>query len=243
MSFSVLPTLGLMKNLYTLPRTQERFEAYLKLLEGNHKGDLAYPISGYNPKAKDHILTCIENLEKLNAEQIVEETLEEINQNFIFKTEIKVALNISDDLLGGWTNRFTGDYDGKFKINALASRGFCTPILWSSEVYSPEKIKLRILGYALRTFYWFENKKIISLEDHVNQEVFVAQNCKIQTSTKMVEQEIRTLKEYYFKNKNSEDYSLIFNFFYGNKASESLSFAIFGLPENVFGFDLAHFLA
>jgi hypothetical protein len=232
MTFLPLKTIQLMLNLYEKPRIDERFQAYLKLLQGDTKGDLVLPIGGYNPMAKEGFILKLKELQTLKAEQIMAEVLTEIN--FQYSTHkntntFKVALNLSDDLQGGWTNRFTSDYDSKFKINALINRQFCTPIFWSSEEFSDERIRQRVAEYVFRTIYWLENLKPKTLKEHIEQEQFVAQ--KVGFEAKNIP------NAFYQKHQNSEDYHLIFNFFYGNQASESLGFPNFGIEENMNGFN------
>ena len=236
MTFHPLPTIQPMLNLYEKPRTDERFQAYLKLLKGDTKGDLVLPIGGYNPMAKDGLILKLKELQTLKAEQIMAEVLSEINlqySNHKNPQTFKVALNLSDDLQGGWTNRFTSDYDSKFKINALVNRQFCTPFFWSSEEFSEEKIRQRIAEYVFRTIYWLENPKPKTLKEHIEQEQFITQK----TGNTKFEGSFTDLVKLYQEHQYSENYHLIFNFFYGNKASESLAFPIFGIEDNVAGFD------
>jgi hypothetical protein len=227
MTFHPLPTIQIMLNLYEKPRTDERFQEYLKLLQGDTKGDLMMPIGGFNPMAKEPLILKLKELQALKAEQIMAEVLSEINLQYSTKKNakiFKVALNLSDDLQGGWTNRFTSDYDSKFKINALINRQFCTPIFWSSEEFTEEKTRQRVAEYVFRTIYWLEHPKPKTLKDHVAQELFVLS----QTETKGN----FIPNKFYQKHQNSEDYHLIFNFFYGNEASEFLGFPTFGVNQN-----------
>jgi len=50
--------------------------------------------------------------------------------------EFKVALNLSDDLKGGWTNHFTSDYDSKFKLKGFVNKNFCIPVFGKRNFYS-----------------------------------------------------------------------------------------------------------
>jgi hypothetical protein len=229
MTFHPLPIIQIMLNLYEKPRTVERFQEYLKLLQGDTKGDLVMPIGGFNPMAKESLILKLKELQALKAEQIMAEILSKINLQYSTKNNdkiFKVALNLSDDLQGGWTNRFTSDYDSKFKINALINRQFCTPIFWSSEEFTEEKIRQRVAEYVFRTIYWLEYPKPKTLKDHVTQEQFV----RSQTGTG---DNILT-NEFYQKHQNSEDYHLIFNFFYGDEASEFLGFSTFEIGKHAY---------
>jgi len=67
--------------------------------------------------------------------------------------------------------------------------------------------------------------RYLTLEDHLNQEIFVA----VKSMNKIEEEGNNDrLQSFYIENKTSEEYSLIFNFFYGNKGSESLGYKTFG---------------
>jgi hypothetical protein len=226
--FELLPTIDIMVHLYEQPRDAARFQAYLKLLQGDKKSDLTLPISGFNPMAKPHLLEKLSELKAIQAETIIEKTLFDLNQRvkLVKKSLVfKVALNVLDDWKGGWTNRFTSDYDSKFKINALVKRQFCTPIFWSSEPYSEVLVRQRTLESAFRTIYWLQNPKPITLKDHVEQEKWVAHQSNLLFYQKS---EPRFAKpDLFIKHWESDSYHLIFNFLYGDEASESLGLPIF----------------
>ena len=240
MPFKLLPILDILIDLYKKPRTPDRFQAYLKTLQGDTKSDLAVPISGFNPMAKAHLLDRLHELKELGAEEIIKHTLIELNtatSSKCLNRIITIAINVSDDLQGGWTNRYTSDYDSKFRFNGLFSRNFCVPIFWSSEKCTAPLIRQRTLEYAFRTLYWMDYPKPKTLQDHLKQEVFVAHQTK--TESRFSEAAFSQLANFYKANEHATDYSLIFNFFYGDKASASLGFLTYGLPDDITGFEYA----
>jgi hypothetical protein len=104
MTFELLPIMDIMFDLYQKPRTLDRFEEYLKTLQGDTKGDLILPIGGFNPMAKDHALEKLSELKELHAEQIIKDMLVKLNRELSEKktqSVFKVVLNLSDDLKGG----------------------------------------------------------------------------------------------------------------------------------------------
>ncbi|MEO7292620.1 MAG: hypothetical protein ABIW34_05930 [Ginsengibacter sp.] len=239
MIFELLPTIDIMFDLYEKPRTIERFQQYLKILQGDTKGDLAMPISGFNPMAKEHILQKLTELKSLNTEQVVQETLFDLNNKLTNQPNdkiYKVALNLSDDLKGGWTNHFTTDYESKFKINAIVNRNFCTPLFWTSEHFTIELIKKRTLQYAYRTIYWLTNPKPKTLKDHVEQERFVSKNVDITTAIKQI-LDLNIIDTFYKQHQDTDNYHIIFNFFYGDSASKSLEFPCFGVSGQITGYE------
>ena len=233
MTFELLPIIDKMLEIYQKPRNFDRFQDYLSLLQGETKGDLAVPISGFNPMAKEHVVEKLLELKDLKAEHIIEETIFELNKSDILreaKNDIfKVSLTLSDDLKGGWTNRFTTDYDSKFKLNALINRHFCTPVFWTSENFDSILIRERTLEYAFRTIHWLSKPKPKTLKEHVEQEVFVAKQIKYQSKKEPCD--VSFLNDFYEKYKETDGCSIIFNFFYGDEASEQLGFKTYGIGE------------
>lgn len=242
MKFELVPILTTMKELYEEPASMDRFKNYLNKLQGPIKGDLQLPIGGYNPMAKDHILNKIQELENLGAEAITIECLEELSGNFksLDHPTIRVVLNLADDFKGGWTNKFTTDYDSKFKINALINRNFCTPYFFSSENYSENMIRERTKSYALRSIFWIQNGKPQTLSDLLQQEVFVHSNTDINSIE--ISENIESRLNHFERHKNSEEYTILFNFFYGDEISKSLGYPSHGYREFE-GFKIAKYLA
>jgi hypothetical protein len=240
-NFELVPILDTMLDFYQKPRDFDRFQAYLSLLQGDTKGDLARPIGGFNPMAKAHVLDKLNELKALDAEKIMSKILADLSSNKKNAPVFKVSLTLADDWKGGWTNHYTADFDSKFKLNALIQRQFCTPVFWTSDDYTEGAIHDCTMEYALRTIYWFNQKtKPQTLKDHFEQELFVAKNGNY-TRPKPV-CDTTALRQFYKTHADSDDYALIFNFFYGDEASESLGFKTFGTNEAMAGFKLAqHF--
>lgn len=240
MRFELVPILDTMLDFYAKPRDFDRFQAYLSLLQGETKGDLARPISGFNPMAKPHVLEKLKELKTLEAEKIMAETLAGISSKQENAPVFKVSLTLSDDLKGGWTNRFTADFDSKFRLNALINRQFCTPVFWTNETYSKDVIRERTIEYALRTQYWVDKKtKPRTLKDHVEQEQFVAKKRTPQYKSLKLDYEIKFLQQFYKTHADSDDYALILNFFYGDAACDTLGLKTYGIRDEMAGFKFA----
>ena len=232
MKFKLRPILSEIRELYSKPISGERFKEYLSKLQGATKGELALPISGFNPMAKNHILSKIDELEQLEAEKIMEASIEEFNAtlNVPSNEEYMVVLNIADDLKGSWTNYYATDFDSKFKLNALVTRKFCVPYFWTSEEYNKDIIKARTLEYINRTIYWLAHSKPRTLEEHLAQEIYVASKTT-QNYKAIGKVNYKAMEEYYLENKNTDEYDKIFNFFYGNEGSESLGYKQYGIKD------------
>ena len=241
--FITLPILDKMESLYKLPRDRKRFDTYLNILQGSQKGKMLLPIAGYNPMGKESVLERIKELKALKAEDLISETLLEVNAEISSKVfpEIHVVLNLADDIGGSWSNKCTVDYTSKFNIGPLVKRRFCTPYFWCSEAFTKEKIVSRTLEYAYRTLFWIDIGQPKSLKDLIHQETYVASK----TSSKkevMAGENLKKAKEYFNQRSESEDYSVLFNFFYGDAASAALNYPTFGASEDQ-GFLFAHHLS
>ena len=230
-----------MLDLYAKPRSRERFQEYISMLQDRKKGDLILPIVGFNPMAKEHIVRKLTELKELKAEQVIQDTLNNINVTLTEEYEqrtFKVVLNLADDLRGGWTNLYTTDYDSKFKINALVRRSFCTPFFWTSESYTEQLIRNRTLEYVFRTIFWLTNPKPKTLKDHIEQEIYVAEMSRID-SDNLASNDFELLDNFFFKYQESDDYGIVFNFLYGDNASKSLEYSAHGIRGEANGFDYA----
>ena len=239
MPFQLRPILSDIKELYSKPRSPQRFQEYLAMLHGNTKGDMALPIVGFNPMAKEHILEKIGQLEALQAEELIADVLQRLNT--IEKDPlgaITVVINIADDLMGAWTNGHTTDYDSKFKLSAFVSRRFCVPHFWTSENYSAALIETRVKSYAYRMQYLMVNPLPMTLEDHVKQETYVERQLGL--STALDSDTYQALDHFYLNHRDSDDYSLIFNFFYGDDASSSLGYRTYGIT-GATGYDYSRY--
>ena len=233
-----MPTFYKMLELYGQPISRARFDNYLALLQGNTNNDIELPVSGYNPMAKQHVFDKLAYLKSLKAEEIVVATIADLNGKIRDSSDhqiFKVAINLSDDLQGGWTNRFTSDYDSKFRTDALFKRHFCVIILWATEEINADIVQQRTLEYCYRAIYRKNHPKPLTLVDHIAQERFVAASLY----PSLPKTENQHLVSFYNEHQQTTNYSIIFNFLYGDEASASLGFPSFGIPEKMAGFRFA----
>lgn len=148
--FAHLPLLTPQLGLYRLPRSPERFEAYVKLLTG--PGDtLALPLAAINPMAKAHVVKTLEQFLELDAETLAAEAVVQANAHLELPTLINVGLVVVDDVAGGWTNRYLTETSARFESLELR-HGFATTLLWASEAPTPEGVTQGVLAACYRTF-------------------------------------------------------------------------------------------
>ena len=240
MRFQLLPVVDIMIELYQSPINADRFTKYMKILQGNSPGDISLPITYYNPMGKEHVLKKLLDLKAFDIENVMKDTLNLINETISSKDSISVRVSpaLADDLGGGWTNRFTTDYDSKFNINDLFKRNFCTPLFWVSEAYSIEKIKERTADYCYRVLYRSNNPQPLSLKDHIKQEAYVANQNVFKNKNRPLTN-FENIHRFYLDHKNSTGYPTIFNFLYGDSASKELGHAAYGIREEWAGYTYA----
>ena len=234
MIFELLPMLDKMIEFYQKPRNPERFQEYLRLMLNDRKDEVLLPAQMFNPMGKEHILEKLLELKSLRAEEIMVETLAKINREFGKNSsdKYKVAFNLPDDLKGGWTNRFTTDYDSKFAMKYYLKNHFCLPTFWASESFTEKIITERTQEYARRTIFQAGFSQPKTLAEHLKQEAFSlnsTENYKIEPK----------ILEIFQKNKDSEDFSVIFNFLYGDKIAAEIGYKTICVEEDLLGFKLA----
>jgi hypothetical protein len=151
MNLSFLPLLHIQRDLYAMPRGMERFREYIKTMTDPETGDLALPLVAMNPMGKEHVPALIDQYISLGAESIAAEAIAGITTEF--SREYKVGLVVSDDLKGGWTNRWASEYSHRIEGHAITKRGFITAILWTSEPATIEAVRDAVLTSIYRVDY------------------------------------------------------------------------------------------
>jgi hypothetical protein len=243
MRFEPLPLLDLMIEYYCLPRGFERFQEYIRLLTGDSKDDMQIPIVAFNPMGKEHVLDKLKELKLIDAEKIIFDCISEINPEIIEQNTnriFRVALTLADDLKGGWTNRYTTDYQTKFKNSAFLKRNFCTVMFWTSDEITVDLVNKRTKEFLYRTIYQLEHSKPETLEEHIRQEAYVNHKADPYTGAKV--EDLDYYKLTYELNYNTMDYPFIFNFLYGDNAAADLGYAPIGIKDDFAGFKLANIL-
>lgn len=79
MKFEQVPVLETMIEFYAKPKSLDKFQEYLKILQGDTKGAISPPIGGFNPMAKGHLYEKLIELKELNAENIIYDVIDKVN--------------------------------------------------------------------------------------------------------------------------------------------------------------------
>ncbi len=147
MKLVFVPLLRVQRDLYRLPRGPGRFKAYLDTMTGPEHNSLDVPLTGMNPMAKDHVPARLEEYLALEADTVAAQALAEAAEDVAdVAGDYRLALVLVDDVLGGWTNRWTTEFTHRFADAALTKRGWLVGMLFVSE-----PAELRKVGEAVRT--------------------------------------------------------------------------------------------
>jgi hypothetical protein len=144
-----------------MPRGMERFREYIRQMTDPETGDLALPLVAMNPMGKDHVPGLIDEYLALDAEAIATQAIDAWRAGALAPAtalqtsprEFQVSLVVSDDLKGGWTNRWASEFSHRFESKAFHKRGFLTGILWTSEPASVSNVREAVLTSIYRAEY------------------------------------------------------------------------------------------
>src|SRR5687768_8220852 len=156
MPLTFVPLLAVQRELYAMPRGMERFREYIKTMTDAETGDLALPLVAMNPMGKDHVPALIDDYLAIDAEGIAEAAVREASGRLRTSKMIhgfRVCLVVSDDLKGGWTNRYTSEFSHRIEGAAITKRGWLVSILWTSEPASRDAVREAVLTAIYRAEY------------------------------------------------------------------------------------------
>ncbi len=175
MLVELLPLLNIQQRLHAIPRGPARFKAYIEAMTGG-RDDVVAPLANMNPMGKEHVAELVDNLVAWNAEGVVAKALAEAQNRLdnlgspLSSVNLKVGLVLTDDLKGGWTNRYLSDMTQRFKNAYDLSHSWALVPVWTSERWDAATLEQAVLSTVYRTLY----KKIyglpVTLGDILKQE-------------------------------------------------------------------------
>jgi hypothetical protein len=146
MNLAYIPLLQLQRDFYTKPRSFERFREYISTMTNAETGDLELPLVAMNPMSKDHLLPFLEGLLAMDADGEGERAMwEAATQLSTILGTFRVTTVVSDDLMGGWTNRYVNEFGHRFYTKPYDRRGWLTALLWTSESYTIGQVREEVL--------------------------------------------------------------------------------------------------
>jgi hypothetical protein len=238
MKLEFVPLLKVQRELYGMPRGMERFRAYLATMIDPETRDLKLPLSGMNPMGKDHIPLLLDQYLAMDADRIASRAVADAESRLTgVQGEFKVALVLSDDRMGGWTNRYTSEFSRRFGTKAYHRRGWLEVGLWTSETPAAETVREQGLATIYRAAHIEQHDFAHTLRDMLAQEGFaMAQACC--TGPALDTDDLDYTREVIRPYLDTKDYPTIISCLFGDEAARSLGYAPLGLSERA-GFALA----
>jgi hypothetical protein len=238
MPLSFLPLLQIQRDLYALPRGMERFREYIKTMTDAETGDMALPLVAMNPMGKDHIPALIDQYIALGAEAVVQSILDEWSAEvFQGPREFKIGLVVSDDLKGGWTNRWASEFSHRFESAAFLKRGFITAILWTSEPASAASVRDAALTSIFRADYLQSHPMPVTLGGMIEQEGYAMARAGC-ASPHLDDDDLSYTRTVIDPLRGATDRATVMACLFGDPAAKALGYPPQGLSERA-GFALA----
>ena len=184
MNLEYVPLLPVMRELQSLPRNMERFRTYLRtIFPADDQADQLLPLLAMNPMGKEHITALLDALLAIDADGIAARATAEAAAALAGTAgDFKVGIVISDDLKGGWTNRYANEFTYRFGPDNLRSRispptrprwlkdYWLMGVLWSSEPPTEQSVRQAILMTACRVAYLDQHGPARTLREMLAQE-------------------------------------------------------------------------
>lgn len=232
MHLTYVPLLSLQRDLYHLPPGPQRFQAYLRTLTDAYSGDLSLPLTVMNPMAKAHVPAFLDQLIEMEADAIAATATTQVATHLsAIPGTYQVTLVVGDDLMGGWTNRYTSDFDYRFRQKPYYQRGWIATLLWVSEAYSGDRIHTEVQMAIYRAAYVQQHGYAASLRELIAQEATVMAQAGAIAPQLEADDLVYTravLAEY----QDNTDMPTLIAALYGDRAAHQLGYPPLGLSAN-----------
>jgi hypothetical protein len=239
MKLSFLPLLHVQRDLYAMPRGMDRFREYIKTMTDPETGDLALPLVAMNPMGKEHVPALIDEYIALGAETVAQQAIAEAaaKAGTSSSREFKVALVVSDDLKGGWTNRWASEYAYRIEGAAIMKRGFITALLWTSEPASLHQVRETVLTAIYRVEYLLTHPAPHTLRAMLEQEGYAMARAGCE-SPSLDPDDLDYTRTVIMPHLEAQDRATVMACLFGDAAAAALGYPPHGLSERA-GFALA----
>jgi hypothetical protein len=234
MELELLPLLHIQRELYAMPRSLDRFNAYLKRMTGNSADDIEFPpLVMMNPMGKEHCLVAVDHLIAIGAEGAAAQALEEARARLTdVAGAFKVSLILADDRMGGWTNRTFAGFAARFPAqDALRKRPFITVPCWTSETWTADDARRHTLAQVRRVAFVVQHGTPITLRERMAQEGEALAFAGLTTLT-LPNDELAYSCEVIAPHLDATDQPTVLACLFGDEAASEAGYPQMGLPKN-----------
>jgi hypothetical protein len=236
MDFEYVPLLTVQRDLYRLPRGPERFREYLRTLIDKDANDMRLPLTSMNPMGKDHLPVFLDALLAMDADAAGARAVERTRGALAAEPgSFRACLVVADDLMGGWTNRYTSELALLTDQSAFRKRGWVTVNLWTSETYSYPRVEGETAACLFRTAYAQRHGYAKTLGDIIGQETDTAARMREAvpewdgSESFLDEEEAAYTREILAPLSDHEDTPTLIATLFGDEAAKQLGHAPLGL--------------
>lgn len=242
MKVSFLPLLQVQRDLYALPRGRERFREYIKTMTDAETGDLALPLVAMNPMGKEHVPALIDQYLALGAEQIAEEAINDWRATAsavaaagakapaLQTKAYKLCVVVSDDLKGGWTNRWASEFSHRIEGAAISKRRWLTALLWTSEPVSATRVREEVLTAIYREDYLQTHPPATTLREMLAQEGYATARAGC-TTPSLDADDLRYTRTILAPHLDAHDRGTVIACLFGDSAAKALGYTPQGLSD------------
>jgi hypothetical protein len=189
------------------------------------------PLAVMNPMGKDHIPAMLDTLLAMDADAVAERAIAAVLDQFEQDSSpFKLGLVVADDLMGGWTNRYTSEFSTRFGLEKSLKRGWLSGILWTSEVPSIQKVCEETLSTVYRAAYIQRHGFAYTLQEMLNQEGYAMAmaGCR---EPNLDAEEIAYTREVISPYLSTQAYPTLIVCLFGDRAAYALGYKPKGLSE------------
>jgi hypothetical protein len=223
-----VPLLKIQRDLYDLPRDMTRFRAYIATMTDPATNDLKYPLVAMNPMGKEHVPALLDQWIALDAEELARRAVDEASQQLKdVPGEFQVGLVISDDLKGGWTNRYTYEFGHRFGSKPFHRRGWLTAMLWTSDSPAVSVPRDEAAMTVFRAAHIERHGYAKTLREMLAQEGYAAANAGC-TAPSLDADDLAYTREVMARHLDATDQPTLIACLFGDEAAETLGYPRLG---------------
>jgi len=236
MGIEFVPTLAMQQKIYQLPRNQQRFAFYLQTMLDDHM-NLKFPLGLMNPMGKEHVEETVQNALTQGFEEKAAEVVAGIKPLFhLLPGEYQFCLVVSDDLHGGWTNRYFTEFNHHFYNDGEWKRHWITTLLWTGQRYSETELVQEMKSDLYRFVHIHTKGNPRTLKDFV--ECAGSARLFANFPIRRTLSELNAESKLFESMQDADSFPTIVSFLYGDEIAASLGYPAVGM-NRCSGFDFA----
>jgi hypothetical protein len=191
-----------------------------------------------NPMGKEHLPALLDALMAFDAEGVATAAVAEAAPHVAdILGEFKIGLAVSDDLKGGWTNRYASEFSLCFESKPILKRGWLSAILWTSETPSIQTTRETVLTTIYRAAYIQQHGLAHTLREMLAQEGYALAMAGC-TQPALDADDLAYMREIITPHLDAKDRPTVITCLFGDVAAHALGYPLQGLSPRA-GFALA----